>query len=99
MVEAAFILPLLILMIASLLLLSVFCYEHHCGQIACHRELLESFDNNKTAYALEKESVSTKKTMRGLTEAIIKREQQHRIYKLRPAQWICLGEVVNIDEE
>ena len=99
MVEAAFVLPLLILMAASLMLFGLFYYESHCRQIACHQNLLESLEEDETMFLVKSENVTTKQQISGLANLVVKKEQTYRIYKLRPAQWICLGEMIDIDEE
>ena len=99
MVEAAFIIPILILMIAGLLMLSVFCYEYHCRQISCHEELLGKWDENRKAYSVERDQVFVRKGLEGLSDAVLERNTSHRVYQLRPAQWINLEEMVMSDEK
>ena len=99
MVEAAFVLPLLIFMVASLMLLGLFYYENHCRQIACHENLLTQLEEDKAILFIKRETVTTKRQISGPANLVMREQKTHRIYKLRPAQWIYLGEMMGVDEK
>jgi len=98
MVEAAMVLPLLILVCFSLLLVMVWFYEIHQNQMTIHKELLIQARESDAFFKVEKQQQQNQTRLDGLAAHLLTMEKQHRIYCLKPAQWIRLGEMAGLDD-
>lgn len=97
MIEAAAVLPLLILLILSLILLIVYYYACISCQVNLHQALLEEAAESRAVYKKLEESEAVSKPLRGASSVIMGKEISGRIYAMRPAQIIRLGEAAGID--
>lgn len=98
MVEAAMVIPILILVCLSLILVMVHFYEAHQKQMALHKELLESSHKRDVVFYIEKRSQMNQTALEGIVNHILVIEKQHRIYCLKPSQWIRLGEMAGLED-
>ncbi|MFC2662982.1 MAG: hypothetical protein ACFNYI_07560 [Eubacterium sp.] len=87
-VEAAIVLPLVILAILSMILLLVYFYSCLQTQIDVHHVLLDRQEHCQKMYQVG----STQKSMRGITKVVMHKESQGRYYLIRPAEIILIGE-------
>ena len=98
MVEAAMVLPILILVVFSLILVMVHYYENHHGQIVLHKEMLAQVQESDTAFCIRKRTREQQTKLDGMVNHILKEERQYRIYDLQPAAWIRLGEMAGLED-
>lgn len=98
MVEAAMVLPILILVVFSLILVMVHYYENHHGQIVLHKEMLAQVQESDTVFRIRKRTQENQTKLDGMVNHILKDEKQHRIYDLQPAAWIRLGEMAGLED-
>ena len=97
MIEAAAVLPLLILLILSLILLIVYYYACISCQVNLHQSLLEEAAESRAIYKKLEAREDVSKPLRGASSIIMGKEISGRIYAMRPAQIIRLGEAAGID--
>lgn len=98
MVEAAMVLPILILVAFSLILVMVHYYENHHGQIALHKEMLVQVQESNSLFRIRKRTQEHQTKLDGMVNHILKEEKQHQIYDLQPAAWIRLGEMAGLED-
>ncbi|MGN1382183.1 MAG: hypothetical protein ACI4W2_05125 [Eubacterium sp.] len=91
MVEAAIVLPLVLLAILSMILLLVYFYTCLQTQIDLHHVLTDRQEHCRHVYQVSRASGSTQKSMRGLTKITMHKESQGRYYLMRPAEIILAG--------
>ncbi len=94
-VEASIVLPLVILVILSMILLLIYFYACLQTQIGVHKELLTRQETFTGVYKITKTSETTERTMRGITSIGMRHESRGRLYLLRPADAILVGEEVS----
>lgn len=98
MVEAAMVLPILILVTFSLMLVMVYFYQIHQSQIALHKEMLRQRQVSSAVFRVNKETQKNETRVDGMVNHLLKAEKQHRIYHVKPSRWILLGEMAGIDD-
>jgi len=98
MVEAAMVLPLLILVCVSLLMVMVWYYDVHQNQITIHRDLLIHARESDDMFRVKKQAQQDQTILKGMAGNRMTVEKQHRVYWLKPAQWIRLGEMAGLDD-
>lgn len=99
MVEAAMVLPILILTVFSLMMVMLFFYEMHQNQIALHKELILLSQESQGTFRVEKQTQKNQTRLDGMVNHLLMEEKQHRIYSLKPARWILLGEMAGFGDE
>ena len=99
MVEAAMVLPILILVVFSLLLVMVYYFESHQSQMDIHKALLLQAQESQAVFHIEKQSQKNQTRLDGMVDHVLVLEKHHRIYCLRPARWVQLGEMTGLTDE
>ena len=97
MVEAAMVLPVLILVILSLILLMI--YDYHCVicQTDLHADLLAKAEKSLKIYDTLEENRQVCESMGGLSEILMKKRIAARCYVFAPAAILRAGELVGLD--
>ncbi len=97
LVEAAMVLPLLILIVLSLVLLMMFYLDCHQTQIKTHEDLLQSFDRMRCVFDQECVETSVSEFIGGMAGMMIGESRQHKVYLIHPAKILMIGEL-GLDE-
>ena len=90
-VEAAIVLPLMILTILSMIMVAVFLYSHNLRQAETHVGLMKEIESSKSIFAVKRKSVTTAKDIRGTYKAELSRDSTIRAYVIRQADVIRTG--------
>ena len=98
MVEAAMVLPLLILVIVSMLFVMVHDYDVHQKQMQIHKELIQSWTLPSTVFKIETKKIETSSKISGGAEFWMKEMKVYRSYVFSPAACIRTGEMISFDE-
>lgn len=98
MVEAAMVLPILILVVFSLMMVMVWFYQVHQSQIVVHKEMLAQCQESDQVFRIQKRIQQNQVRLDGMVNHLLKTEKQHRIYSLKPAKWVLLGEMAGLDD-
>jgi len=98
-VEAAMVLPILILIILSMILLIVYFFSALCSQTDLHRQILTETAENDAAYAQIKKESETSSELKGAVNLHIGRKISAKGYVLHPADLLRAGEMIGISEE
>ena len=99
MVEAAMVLPILILILLSLVLLMAYEYQCHWNQIDIHQKLLSTWDQSTSAFDIKTKKTETSSKVDGVITMEFQREIEARIYVFSENKCIRLGEMLDFDEE
>lgn len=97
MVEAAMVLPLLILTVLSLILLIIYYYCALNCQIDLHRSQRAEASGSKAVYRVIKDEKSVSKEMGGIITMMMRKEINSEFHILRPAAIVRTGEMIVID--
>lgn len=98
-VEAAMVLPLLILTVLSLILLLIFFFSCLEGQVNMHKNLLRENEESVKVFDLAKNELETSSEIGGLAEVMMHKKVTGRIYRINAADVIRAGEMLGFDEE
>ena len=98
MVDAAMVLPILILVVFSLMMVMVWFYQVHQSQIVVHKEMLAQCQESDQVFRIQKRIQQNQVRLDGMVNHLLKTEKQHRIYCLKPAKWVLLGEMAGLDD-
>ncbi len=98
-VEAAMVLPILILIAFTLMLVMIHFYTYHQGQIGLHKELIFWSQESEAVFHIQKKELHHHSKLDGMVELILQEEKQYRIYALKAAEWILLGEMAGFSDE
>lgn len=90
-VEAAIVLPLMILTILSMILIAVFLYSHEVRQSDTHVELMKEAAASKSVFAVKRKSVSTSKNIRGTYTSGESKSNTFRAYAMKQADAVRIG--------
>ncbi len=93
------VLPILILIMFTLMLVMVHYYEVHYNQLSLHQEMLRQAHENKAVFRIAKRNQKQQSRLDGIVNHLLEVERSHRIYYIRPSEWIQLGEMVGFDGE
>ncbi len=99
MVEAAMVLPLLILVILSILFVMIHDYDMHQKQITAHKELIQLWDQPTTVLKIKKKTIETSTKISGAVNFPMKESRTCRSYMLSPTSCIRVGEMISFDEK
>lgn len=99
MIEAAMVLPILILIIFSMILLMMHDYNCHRNQIKLHEDLLQTWDQSNKIFDIEMGETETITHISGAVDLDAERMKKGRIYIFSAAEWIRIGEMLSFDEE
>ena len=97
MVEAAMVLPILILIAFTLILTMVHFYGAHQSQISLHKEMLKHAQTSSAVFRIREENQRYQSKLEGMVNDVLKVEKKVRCYEIRPAKCIMAGEVVGLD--
>lgn len=90
-VEAAIVLPLMILTVLSMIMVAVFLYSHSLNQAKAHIDLMREADSSKSVFAVKRKSISTSGAIRGLYISDASKSGSFRAYAIRQADAIRIG--------
>lgn len=91
MVEAAIVLPLLILIVLSLILLTMYFYSVLGMQTAVHHRLNLKDCDSKGVFQIISQSERLENQMGGATKIILKKDFKARCYHIKPVSVIRFG--------
>lgn len=94
LVEAAIIMPLIILIIVSLMTLMIFFYSCLQNQVKVHEALLEEAVKGTSAPGVLKKNETTSYKMKGITGMLMKKDKESRIYVFRESEVIRAGDFI-----
>jgi len=97
MVEAAMVLPLLILTVLSLILLILYYYCALDCQINLHRNQRTEASGSKAVYKVIKDEESVSSEMGGIVTMVMRKEIKSELHVLRPAAIVRTGEMIGLD--
>lgn len=97
-VEAAFILPVLILTIFSMIYLCIYYYEAIANETAMHKEAIKLVMKNDYTFNIKTKNTETSKSIKGLIDTHMGKKSECRVYTLNEAKIIRAGEMVDFDE-
>ena len=92
------VLPILILVAFSLMLAMTYFYQVHQSQMTLHQEMLSKAQNSDAIFQVQKRTQENQTRLDGIVNHLLKTEKQHRIYCMKPARWILLGEMDGLDD-
>ena len=87
------VLPILILIVFTLMLVMVHYYTAHHGQITLHREMTAWSYETDAVFRIQKKTQKQQTKLDGAVNHFLMLEKEHRIYGVKPARWILLGEM------
>lgn len=96
-VEAALVLPVLILAVLSMIMLILYFYLCLNTQTGLHENLMEKTAESKAVFWICTESDSVSSQMDGITHAVLKKNITGRMYVLDYAEIIRAGELIASD--
>lgn len=99
MVEAAIVLPLLLLMMLSMIMLMLHDYRCYQAQVELHTTLMEDWDQSSAVFDIEKKKTETSSKISGMIDQWLVQEKEGRIYVFSPAKCIRLGEMFDFGTE
>ena len=99
MVEAAMILPLLILTVLSMILLLIYFFTCLCTQVDLHGQLVREAMTPAPVFDIEKKKTETSSETGGIAELLLKTETEARIYVISGADMIRTGELLSLGEK
>lgn len=92
------VLPILILIVFTLMLVMVHYYTAHHGQITLHREMTAWSYETDAVFRIQKKTQKQQTRLDGAVNHLLTSEKKHRIYAVKPAQWIWLGEMAGLSD-
>ena len=92
-VEAAVVLPLVILTILSMIMVAVFSLSHEIRQSKAHTALAEEAASSKMPFSIKRRSVSSSGVIRGTAAGSVSKSQTMRMYVISQSDLIMLGEI------
>ena len=95
MVEAALVLPVVILTIISMLMLMVYFFSCLNNQVSLHSELIAKQCEEETVLKTIKNTTETSDRTGGLVSVLMHRKTEGRVYALRESRLIRTGEIIN----
>lgn len=97
-VEAAIVLPVLILTILSLILLIIFFFSCLQEQAAIHEEMLSYAAKSDKLFQIYRENAETSKQSRGIVNSMLHKEIVSRIYVINEADLIRAGDFLDFGQ-
>ena len=99
MVEAAMVLPLVILLVLSMLLVMLHDYDTHREQLKVHKTMIASWEQPATVFDIQKKKIETSSKISGAVDFLFRSKKEYRTYNFSPAACIRLGEMIAFDAE
>ena len=93
-VEAAIVLPLMILTILSMIMIAVFLYSYNLSQAEAHVQLMNEVVRSRKVFDVKRKSVSTSERIRGLYRSDIQKNGSFRAYVIDQADAVRTGSLV-----
>lgn len=93
-VEAAIVLPLMMLAILSMIVLLLFWYEYLCAQIDLHEKLCETARLSDHIFRMTKMNMTSEKQMRGLVGMLMRKDFEAYCYELNERKALLFGKVI-----
>lgn len=93
-VEAAMVLPILILTILSLILLIVYYFSCLNAQVDLHRQMVKDAMYSETVFEIQNKTKETSSEIGGVISMIMSKKLEGKIYMINEADIIRAGEVV-----
>ena len=93
-VEAAIVLPLMILTILSMIMIAVFLYSHNLSQAEAHVQLMNEVVRSRKVFDVKRKSVSTSERIRGSYRSDIQKNGSFRAYVIDQADAVRTGSLV-----
>lgn len=90
-VEAAIVMPLLILTILSMILIAVFLFGHLESKSESHIALMHEVAASGSVFGIKKGGVSSSSFIRGILAKTEARNDSMRAYTLKPAEAVRTG--------
>lgn len=97
MVEAAIVLPILILIILSLIMLIMYYFSCLENQIKVHDSLLAETQAGDAFFRRREESYSTSSKMRGLISILMRKDGTASIYEMHPGDILRAGQLAGLE--
>lgn len=98
-VEAAMVLPILILTILSLIMLMVYFFSCLNAQVDMHKEMVKESLTAPVVFDINEKSRETSSQMGGVVSLIMKKEIEGKMYEMKPADMIRAGEMLDVENE
>lgn len=98
-VEAAMVLPILILTILSLILLLIYFFSCLSAQVKLHRQMTEESLASDAAFDTITKKTETSSEVGGAVDLLMRKETEGRLYVISGADMVRAGEVLGIDDE
>lgn len=95
-VEAAVVMPLVILAVLSMILLQVFFYQCLLVQVRLHEDLTDRAVHSRKLFCVEQASASRGENMQGITHIRMTREHRVSCYAFCGADLVRTGEVTGL---
>lgn len=92
-VEAAVVMPLIILTILSMITVAVFLFGFQIRQQEAHVSLMRDAAGSGKVFAVLRKNASSSEHVRGTTSGTYSRSKSYRAYALSQADGIMLGEL------
>ena len=89
-VEAAIVIPVVILLILSMIIMLIYFYEGLHVQAKMHERLSQKAMNSKVIFHVENESKEVSTIMKGIGRGILRKEISGKCYMLNPSDAIRL---------
>lgn len=95
-VEAAIVMPAVIMMLGGCLYVILFCYGFLWSRCEVHEELIRISEESDVVYDTETESVSKKQIVRGIEKIQLSKSKEEKVFLLNPATAVRLGDNFDI---
>lgn len=93
MVEAAIVLPLVILTILSVIMITVFLFMYEVRQSEAHIEVMREAASSEIVFGIKRKSVSESSYIRGTAARTVRKGATVRAYALNQAEALMIGEL------
>lgn len=93
------VLPILILTVFSLMMAMVWAYQVHQSQIVLHKELMKQAAESDAVFRVQKETQKNESWLDGMAVLFLTSQRQHRIYEMKPAQVVLIGEMAGLSDD
>lgn len=97
-VEAAMVLPVLILTILSMILLMLFFFSCLQDQTDMHRSMLARSAGSEKTFQVCRDSVRTSRHAGGIVDMLLRRDTAGRLYIIDEADFIRAGDLLELAE-
>lgn len=92
-VEAAIVLPLVILTILSMIMVAVFLFGYQLKQTDAHVALIHEVSGSGSVFGIARRLASSSKSIRGMFSGNVSKARSFRAYELSQADAVMLGKL------